>query len=161
MTLADFASLSTTISGIAVTASLIYLALQVHQNTKHTRALLHQGRAARVVELTMAQAHSDFVEATILAEGGIPSLEEIRRRQYRMSSGAYIASFEESFHQYRNGLLEEDVYQSLRKNVASTFSSAARRANWEDRKTQGTAFAKFVDEIISKLPAATTAPTRL
>lgn len=161
MTLADFASLSTAISGIAVTASLIYLALQVHQNTKHTRALLHQGRAARVVELHMAQANSDIVEANILAEGGEPSLEAIRALQFRLSSGAYISSFEESFFQYRNGLLEEDVYQSLRKNVASNFISAARRANWESRKTPGTAFTKFVDEIISKLPAATAAPTRL
>lgn len=150
MTLADFASLSTAISGIAVTASLIYLALQVHQNTKHTRALLHQGRAARVVELHMAQANSDIVEATILAEGGEPSLEAIRALQFRQFCGAYTSSFEESFLQYRNGLLEEDVYQSLRKNVASNFGSAARRANWESRKTPGTAFTRFVDEIISK-----------
>ena len=33
MSLADLASLSTAVSGLAVTLSLIYLALQVHQNT--------------------------------------------------------------------------------------------------------------------------------
>ena len=52
ITLIWFATFSTAISGLAVTASLIYLALQTHQNAKHTRALIHQGRVANTLELT-------------------------------------------------------------------------------------------------------------
>ena len=44
MTLSDFATFSTAISGLAVTASLIYLALQTHQNAKHTKALILEAR---------------------------------------------------------------------------------------------------------------------
>jgi hypothetical protein len=49
MTLNDFATLSTAISGIAVTVSLIYLAVQTRQNARHTKALLQQGQSDRVV----------------------------------------------------------------------------------------------------------------
>ena len=42
MTLSDFATFCTAISGLAVTASLIYLGLQTYQSTKHTRALMSE-----------------------------------------------------------------------------------------------------------------------
>jgi hypothetical protein len=48
MTLSDLASIGSLVSGTPVTASLIYLALQTHQDAKHTKALIHQGRAARI-----------------------------------------------------------------------------------------------------------------
>ena len=82
MTLSDFATFSTAISGLAVTASLIYLALQTHQSAKHTKALIHQGRASRIVELAMAATRSDLVEAAIAANGEEPTHEEIRRRNF-------------------------------------------------------------------------------
>jgi hypothetical protein len=44
MTLSDLASLATVLSGAAVLASLIYLAQQTRQNTRHTRALIEQAR---------------------------------------------------------------------------------------------------------------------
>ena len=47
MTLSDFATLSTAVSGIAVTVSLIYLIIQTRRNTRHTRPLIHQGATAR------------------------------------------------------------------------------------------------------------------
>ncbi len=40
MTLADAASFSTAVSGFAVTASVIYLAIQTRQASRHTRALI-------------------------------------------------------------------------------------------------------------------------
>lgn len=52
-TLADIASLASIFSSVAVVASLIYSALQVSQNTKHTRATIHQGRVARAVDLAV------------------------------------------------------------------------------------------------------------
>jgi hypothetical protein len=47
MVLSDLASIATAISGLAVTASLIYVGIQTKQNVRHTRALVHQGTAAR------------------------------------------------------------------------------------------------------------------
>jgi hypothetical protein len=49
MTLSDISSIVGMISGLAVLASLIYLAQQNRQNVKHTRALIQQGRVERIV----------------------------------------------------------------------------------------------------------------
>jgi hypothetical protein len=49
MSLSDLASIGTLVSSVAVFVSLIYLGLQMRQNAKHTRALIHQARIDRVV----------------------------------------------------------------------------------------------------------------
>ena len=46
MVLSDIASIATAISGLAVTASPIYVGIQTEQNVRHTRDLVHQGTAA-------------------------------------------------------------------------------------------------------------------
>jgi len=51
------------VSGLAVTASLIYLALQTHQNAKHTRALIHQGRVAALRDILLAGADPNVAAA--------------------------------------------------------------------------------------------------
>lgn len=162
MTLADFASLSAAISGIAVTASLIYLALQVHQNTKHTRAFMLQGRTSRLVDLQIATSNADIAAANIVAHGGKPTPEEIQRRQFRAIWGAYIANMEETFWQHRNGLIEEDAYQAFRDSIRYYLSQPGNRAEWSRRKALAaseTPFIKFIDELISTLPSAPTNQT--
>ena len=51
MSLSDLASIGSFISGIAVLVSLVYLSLQIRQNTKHSQALIQQGRAARIADI--------------------------------------------------------------------------------------------------------------
>ena len=154
MTLSDFATLSTAISGLAVTASLIYLALQTHQNTKHTKALIHQGRASRSVELAIAAGTAEMAGVYVGGDSDKPTLEQIQTRQLAMLNSAFLLSFEESFSQYRHGLLEEDVYRTMRSNVAVHFRSPRLRSGWQRMKIPGTAFTAFVDEIIATTPSA-------
>ena len=149
MTLADFATFSTAVSGLAVTASLIYLALQTHQNAKHTKALIHQGRASRSVELAITAANAELATVYVKASGQTATPELIQIRQLQLLHGAFALSFEESFSQYRNGLLEEDVFRTLRSNVGNHFNNAGCLAAWERSKVPGTAFTAFVDEIVA------------
>ena len=149
MTLSDFATFSTAVSGLAVTASLIYLALQTHQNAKHTKALIHQGRASRSVELSMAAGSAEMAAVYVKANGSLPTPEQIQRRQLQMLQSAFMLSFEESFSQHRNALLEEDVFNTLRTNVAAHFNNQGCLAVWEATKVRGSAFTVFVDETIA------------
>ena len=83
MTLSDFATFSTAISGLAVTASLIYLALQTHQNAKHTRALINQGRVALIAELSLKRADADVAAALLTATTGKATPEAIMQTQFQ------------------------------------------------------------------------------
>src|SRR5258708_991482 len=82
MTLSDFATFSTAISGLAVTASLIYLALQTHQNSKHSRALIQQGRAAQFQDL-ISQWAADPALAEVVMRGGAGDLTMDPIQNYR------------------------------------------------------------------------------
>lgn len=151
MTLADFASLSTAISGIAVTVSLIYLALQVHQNTKHTRALIHQGRIARIGELVMASAEPSMAAAIVASTTGSATPDDVRRHQFRAYCAASFYGWQDSFAQHRIGLIDEDIFMQMKAAVAAALSVPAIRAEWETRiRVPGTAFAAFVDGIAAK-----------
>jgi hypothetical protein len=156
MSLTDIASLASILSSLAVVASLIYVALQVQQNTKHTRATIHQGRVARAVDLAVQASDAQFVEAGLIAEGREPTLDAVRERQFFFITNAFIMSFEESYSQYRNGLLEEEAFQRLRRNVASQLSRSAFRNVWGMQKIDGSPFTKFVDDIIAEQSATVT-----
>ncbi len=69
MTLSDFATFSTAISALAVTASLIYLAMQTHRNAKHTKALIAQGRVGNLLSMLANRSSESAVAAALEAEG--------------------------------------------------------------------------------------------
>jgi hypothetical protein len=63
MDVSDIASIATAVSGLAVTASLIYVGIQTKQNVRHTRALIHQGTAARTTNLLLGFMNAESVRA--------------------------------------------------------------------------------------------------
>jgi hypothetical protein len=155
MTLADFATLSTAISGFAVTGSLIYLALQTHQNSKHTRALINQGRINRITEQAMAATNPELAAAIVTSLGGEPTPEAIRRLQFRYFCNARFFNWQDSFAQHERGLLDDDIFRQMRQSVADAVSQPAYRHEWESSvRVSGTSFAAFVDAIIAQLPAS-------
>jgi hypothetical protein len=154
MTLSEFATFSTAISGLAVTASLIYLALQTHQNAKHTKALIHQGRIGGIREMGLAAADADIASAILFARGESSAPDDVKRFQFASFCAASLYGWQDSYSQHRMGLLDEDIYIQMRSAVAGAMRIPAFRAQWESTiRVPGTKFAAFVDEIIATLPA--------
>ena len=118
MTLSDLASIGSFVSGIAVLASLIYVSLQVKQNSKHTRALILQGRAARITSQYLTLANAELSSAWIAASGVTPTPEMVRRRQFLLQGMATDYSWEDTFCQHEAGLLGEDQFGDFRAKLA-------------------------------------------
>ena len=154
MTLSDFATFSTAISGLAVTASLIYLAIQTHQAAKHTKAMIRQGRVTRLSEQSLAATDADLATVIVLANGGEATPEAVRREQFSLYCFGVFYGFQDSFSQYQAGLLDDDMFLQLQSVLAKTLNRPGYRAEWENIKVSGTAFAAFVDKIISTLSPA-------
>ena len=152
MTLSDIATFSTAVSGMAVTASLIYLALQTHQNAKHTRALIHQGRIAALRDVFLARTNADLAAAIIVATGGEPTPGEVQRQQYSAICGATFYGWQDTYLQYRGGLLEDDFFQQMRAAAESMMTNPAFRAAWATYRVPGTHFAAFIDGIAAAVP---------
>jgi hypothetical protein len=135
VTLADFATFSTAISGFAVTASLIYLALQTHQNTGNTRALINQGRIDRIADTRLAAADAEIAAALIIANGGEPTPERIRQEQFSAYCNATFYGWQDSFSQHHRGLLDDDIYSQMREAVVKALAQPGYRAEWEKNES--------------------------
>jgi hypothetical protein len=152
MTLSDFATFSTAISGLAVTASLIYLALQTHQSVKHTKALIHQGRAARMIEVQKPLFDVEVAGLMIRLNGGDPSTDAIDKYRLAAFIRINIFNWQDTFEQYRSGLLNEEAFGATRVAIATVLSLPENRAEWKKSRLPGTAFAAYVDEIVAATP---------
>jgi len=159
MSLSDLASVGSFVSGVAVLISLIYLSLQVKQNSKHTRALIVQGRAARITGQYLTLASSDLVSAWIVANGAAPTQETVWRRQFALQSVATDYSWEDTFCQHEAGLLNEDQFGDFRAKVKVLLSEPGLRSYFSQRpisKDGPTPFHIFVEELLSETTASPT-----
>jgi len=153
MTLSDFATFCTAVSGIAVTISIVYLALQTHQNVKHTRALINQGRITLIAEMLLKQTDADVAAAYLAGTGREATPDAVRRIQFEAFATAQMFGWQDSFSQHERGLLDDDIYRAMRASVAQAMVHPAFREAYQVRfRTQGTKFCAFVDDAIAKLP---------
>ena len=153
MTLSDFAAIGSLVSGVAVLVSLIYLGLQVRESAKHTRALILQGRAERIVNHHLAIANSDLVAAWIIENGGTATPEGIRRRQFLLQGMAYDFSWEDTFGQYEAGLLGNEQFADFRAHLAIILRDPGLRNYFSNRPipTSGpTKFHDFISQLLSE-----------
>ena len=130
MPLSEIASIATAISGLAVTVSLIYLAIQTGQNVRHTTALIHQGTAARTTTILLGWMNADTVAAWIEGNGGTPTPELIRRRQFYYHCGVAMIAMEDYFSQHELGLLSEEQYSRGIATFRNTLKEPGLRAYW-------------------------------
>jgi hypothetical protein len=122
MRLSDLASIGSLISSAAVLISLVYLALQIRQAERNQRALIHQGRASRMIALTTQIADPGIVDAYFLAIFGSDSITQGQYRQYTMMFTGLLYAIEDDFFQYKAGLLEKKYFESSTQTWKRIFS---------------------------------------
>lgn len=110
MSLSDLASLGTFVSTFAVLISLVYLAMQIAQNTKHTSALIQQGRVAGITEQYIAMADADLAVAYLASNGHPTTPENVRKRQFFLQCVALQVRQDDTFTQHEQGLLDDDQF---------------------------------------------------
>jgi hypothetical protein len=158
MTLSDFATLSTAISGLAVTASLLYLAIQTRQNVRHTRALIHQGASARTTSIILAQIDADHSAAWIEGNGAKATPDAVRKVQFFLMCGCSITALEDIFSQHNDGLMEEEVFARNCQLHSGLLTEPGYRAYWNAQRAEiakvAPKFCAFVDGLCVGEPKA-------
>ncbi|HVU19383.1 MAG TPA: hypothetical protein VHE09_01540 [Rhizomicrobium sp.] len=154
MTLSDFATITTAVSGIAVTVSIVYLALQTHQNVKHTRALINQGRVTLIAEMLLTSADPEVAAAYLAGTGREATQDAVRKMQFEAFATAQMFGWQDSFSQHERGLLDDDIYKAMRASVTQAMRHPAFREAYEVRfRTPGTKFCAFIDDAIANSSA--------
>jgi hypothetical protein len=117
MSLSDLAAIGSLISGVAVLISLIYLARQMRQNTKHTRALIQQGRVERISNQQLKFAESDLAASWLVANGIKATPEAVQQRQFEQQCIVYFVGWDDTFSQYQEGLVSEEQFARFREQM--------------------------------------------
>jgi hypothetical protein len=84
---------------LAATVSLIYVGIQTRLSVRHTRALIQQGTAARTTNILLGWMNPEAVAIWIEGNGGTPTPELIRERQFYYYCGIAMIAMEDYFSQ--------------------------------------------------------------
>jgi hypothetical protein len=130
MTLSDLASLGTFISAVAVLISLIYLSQQIRQNTKHSQALIQQGRAARIADTSLRLSELAADEGIANCFDGRADVTANDVRRFVFMCRAVFISAEDSYFQNQQGLLDPTAFESFENSLRSGLGSRGIAAAW-------------------------------
>jgi hypothetical protein len=157
MSLSDLASLGSFISDVAVLASLVYLSIQIRQNSKHSKALISQNRVDRVTSTLLTLASSDLSTAYSAANGEGATESQVRQRQFDFICTALLNGWHDTFIQHQTGLLDQEQFVRFRNGIGATFmrDPAVRRFldAWLVRQrpagaVEATSFLAFVEGLL-------------
>jgi hypothetical protein len=151
MDFATLGELGSFMSGVAVVASLVYLAVQVRQNTRSVRAASFQALSESISDRSLRLAenpdlHGIYVRGLRgdeLSESDAERFGSIMLSMVRLASNAFV--------QYRAGFLTEEQWLGFRIMPMTILSSRGGRIFWRRaRAVFGAEFAAYIDAEILK-----------
>lgn len=154
MTLSDWANIGQVVGAVAVIASLIFVGLQVRQNTKISKATALQLNADHWLNYITTIADPNFGKVYAMGASGRTKLDQRQFGQFFLLCRANFMGCETQHYQYRLGLLDRDAYDGYKTTIREQITALPGiRAMWQlVRHSYSKDFAAFMDEQISALP---------
>ncbi len=122
-------AISEIVGAIAVVITLIYVAMQIGQNTKMMRSGAKQSLTATTQNL-IYKAIDNSAEWVKLTTGDEPATPEEDSRMSLLVR-AMLRGFESQCYQYEAGLLEEDEWYALRTAIKDICALPGVNRYWE------------------------------
>jgi hypothetical protein len=148
--LQTFANLGDFLGGLAVIVSLVYLALQVRQNTQSLRTE-NYGRALDRVSSIQSQLSRDTELARFFSKGVVDTskLTPAERIQFTWALYEAFGAFEFMFHASRTRALPEEVWARWSSTLAWWLSFPGVQSWWRHRPVPFSAsFSSYVEGIL-------------
>ena len=134
MSILELGALGEFLGSIAVIATLVYLSVQVRQNTRSMNeskklalAQTYQLRSDALQMMLVRAADSNYIGPVIskLTDAGYPEdiaaleqLSRVERQRFRLWQIAQETHWDNMFYQYQQGFIDEEYYRdSFRKRV--------------------------------------------
>ena len=156
MTLSQLADVGELLGGIAVVASLVYLALQIRQNTKSVRSsTLHQNTNLWTA-LFLRLAEPEAARSYVLGMSGQPDIRPFHYTQFFFICRAMFLAFENQYYQMRQGVLDAETYAGYERSISSQFLAFRGFRIWwqQSRSVFSPAFVQHIDALIAGVPEA-------
>jgi hypothetical protein len=154
LSLETLANLGEFVSGVAVVVSLVYLALQVRQNTRSLRTENYARALERLASL-QSRLGEDSDLARVFARGLLDTraLSPDQRVQFTWAFYEMFGAFEFMFHQAQAGALPAEVWQRWSATLAWWLSLPGVQTWWHAKPAPFSAsFSSFVDACLHDNP---------
>lgn len=124
------------VGGIAVVVTLIYLAVQIRQNTRSTRTQSWQAAVASVSDWSR-EVGRDPESARILQEGSADfgALSDLERVQFNLLMNAFLRNCENIHYQFSNGAIDQSTWSGWAERTISALDPPGARAWWKSTCT--------------------------
>ena len=156
MGLSQLADLGELLGGVAVVASLVYLAAQIRQNTRTVRAsTLHQNTDLWS-SLFLRLAEPPLTRAYLAGMAGQPDLRPLQFTQFFFICRSMFLAFENQYYQMRHGVLDSEAYAGYERSISTqVLAFRGFRLWWElNRSMYSPEFADHIDAMIADVPEA-------
>ena len=153
MDLSYYANLAEIIGTTAIVVSLIYVAVQIRQNTRATRLSAAQNISHELREVTASLANeTETAELHLKGIANIDSLAPAEKHRFYILLSALYRVYENAYYQNREGALDPYVWEGVIGQLLITrhSSSSGYQTFWRDRKQIFSK--KFQDFLENELP---------
>ena len=152
MTLQDLGNAGELLGAIAVLASLIYLGLQIRQNTTTVRAGTSAAISESLARVTEVLG-SDPRAARAYFNGllGDASLDSETHLQFVNLFSSYLRRVENAYYQQARGFVDSDHWQTTARTFSTTMKLPGARRQWEvSHHLYSDRFGAFVNSCIAE-----------
>ena len=155
MSLNDLANIGQVVGAIAVVISLIYVALQIRQNTNAVRSATAQTVHEHFAKWYHLVAADDEL-AQIVAKGlrDYGSLSEKERVRFVAAFMSFLSYSQNAFLKWREGLLASPLWLGWELVIMNLVCAPGGKAFWKDRAYMfGEEFRRYIeDDVMGKKP---------
>ena len=131
MSLADLASIGSFVSALAVLISLIYLGLQVRQNTHVHRASAHQARLEFVMDFLEGQTDPSMAPLLLRGMEGDAKLSEVEFTRFKAFMHRWFLGMAEIVWMHERGVLDNDRFAGSMVALRGYLGFPGCRAVWQ------------------------------
>ena len=151
MTIQELGSIGELVGGLAVLLSLVYLALQINQNTRSVRSATSASISESLSRVTeMISSQPEVARTWYQGRVQYDSLNDEERYRAIMFANTYLRRLENAFYQRERGFVDPDHWQTTERSMVAFMSHPAAQQCWSERKSLfSDRFVEFVDRRIA------------
>lgn len=136
------------LGAVGVIASLIYLAIQIRQNTESVRAMSHHGIADQFQRTGLAVLEDpQLIELCLRGFSDASSFSDVDRLRVEMYLLSLFRTYEELYQLHRKGLIDHELWDSRERSMMRFLSRPGVRSWWASEESHWfiASFRAYVD----------------
>ncbi len=140
-------AIANVLAAISVILTVVYLAIQIRQNTHATHSQTYHLATSALAEMAgIIGSNKELARIFRIGMMNPGELDEDESAQFGYLGISLFRRFENVFFQYKSGMIDEDFWNGHRDNILWFFHRPGMQFWWKDRKFAfSRSFREFLD----------------